>query len=260
MNDVLFAFLLTLFAGLTTGIGGIIGLFARRNNRKFLSVCLSFSAGVMIYISFVEIFNKANDSLGYRYGDDNGFLFTTIAFFVGIASIALIDKLIPHNDEKAANNLEHDNDRKGLNRTGLMTAVAIAIHNFPEGMVTFMAAMYDPALGVAVAIAIALHNIPEGIAVSAPIYYATGNKKKALLLSFGSGLTEPLGALFAYILLSNLFHEGLFGFIFAAVGGIMVFISVHNLLPVAHEYGDNHQVMKGLFAGMVIMALSLIFI
>jgi len=257
MSDVLFAFLLTLFAGLATGIGGASVLFFKRTNMKFLSLALSFSAGAMLFISFVEIFDKAKDSLTYVFGYDNGFLFASAAFFAGAGLIAIIDKLIPHNDEVLDENIS-DGDNRELKRTGVSSAIAIAIHNFPEGLITFMAAMYDPALGVVIAIAIAIHNIPEGIAISAPIYYATGDKKKALMLSIGSGLTEPMGALAAYFLLSQILHDGLIGVTFAAVGGMMVFISLHKLLPAAHKHGEHHRIIKWLFAGMGVMALSLV--
>ncbi|MCL2224493.1 MAG: zinc transporter ZupT [Defluviitaleaceae bacterium] len=262
MHEVLFAFLLTFFAGLSTGLGGIIALVFKRTNTKFLALCLSFSAGVMLYISFVEIFAKANESLGYVHGDERGLLFTSIAFFAGIGFIALIDKIIPRRVEEQntmpTQSALTPKDQKALKRMGLMSALAIAIHNFPEGLVTFMAALQDPALGIPIAIAIAIHNVPEGIAISAPIYYATGSKKKALLFSFGSGLTEPLGAIVAYLLLARVLNESMFGVAFAAVGGIMVFIAVHQLLPVAQKYGEHRQVMKGLFAGMGVMALSLV--
>ena len=257
-SDIWFAFSLTLLAGLATGVGGAIALMFKTTNLKFLSFALSFSAGVMIFISFVEIFGKATESLTYEYGDETGFLFTSLAFFAGVIIIAAIDKLIPHHDDHEHG--ESEKKHKELERTGLMSAVVIAVHNFPEGLVTFMAALYDPALGVAIAIAIAIHNIPEGIAISAPIYYATGSKKKALLYSVLSGITEPLGALAAYFLLSQVVGEGLFGITFAVVGGMMVFISFHQLLPAANKYGDHHLIMKGLFSGMVIMALSLIFV
>ena len=256
MNDVLFAFLLTLAAGLATAVGGAIVLFFKITNLKFLSVALSFSAGAMIFISFVEIFDKAKESLSYEFGDDNGFLFAAIAFFVGAGLVALIDKFIHHHDE-ALDDIAAK-DQQDLNRTGISSAIAIAIHNFPEGLITFMAAMYDPSLGIVIAIAIAIHNIPEGIAISAPIYYATGSKKRAFLLSLGSGLTEPLGALLGYFLLAQILHEGLLGITFAAVGGMMIFISLHKLLPTAHKYGEHHSIMKWLFAGMIVMALSLV--
>ena len=249
MNDTLFAFLLTLLAGLATGIGGAIALFAKRENRKFLSVCLSLSAGVMLYVSFVEIFAKADESLGYGLGESRGYLITTVAFFAGIALIALIDKCIPHHDH---------GEEKSLQRMGMTSALAIAIHNFPEGLVTFMAALQDPAMGVAIAVAIAIHNIPEGIAIAAPIYYATGSKKKALLYSIGSGLTEPMGALAAYFLLAQVLSDSVFGIAFAAVGGMMVYISIHQLLPVAESYGNRRLVTCGVFAGMAVMALSLV--
>lgn len=266
MSDVFFAFLLTLLAGISTGIGGIFALLLRRTNTKLLSISLSFSAGVMIYISFVEIFAKANENLSGFYGQDRGFLYTTLAFFAGVGLIALIDGIIPRRDDEIVHNNSQSIEAKpigkpdvsALKRMGLMSALAIAIHNFPEGLVTFMAALQDPALGIAIAVAIAIHNIPEGIAVAAPIYYATGSKKRALLFSLGSGLTEPLGAIAAYFLLAPILNNGVFGIIFAAVGGIMVFIAIHQLLPVAEKYGEHHQVMKGIFAGMAVMAISLV--
>jgi len=267
MSDAMFAFLVTLVAGLFTGIGGLIALFAKKDNTNFLAICLSFSAGVMIYISFVEIFDKARESLVYVHGDEKGIFITSLAFFGGIAIIAVIDRLIPHEDETLQSLTPKSDissltikDTTALRRMGLMSALAIAIHNFPEGLVTFVATMEDPSLGIAIAFAIAIHNIPEGIAMAVPIYYATGSRKKALLISVLSGLTEPLGGLFAYFFLLNFFSDNMFGIIFAAVGGIMVYISFNQLLPTAQKYGNHRTVMKGLFAGMLVMAVSLIFI
>jgi len=260
MNDVMFAFFLTLIAGLATGVGGIISFFAKTTNTKFLSICLSLSAGVMLYISFAEILLEAFESLEYVY--ETGYLITTVAFFAGIVLIALIDKFIPHDDNEILQESMPKShvDKKGLKRTGVMSATAIAMHNFPEGIVTFMAAMYDPALGIAIAVAIIIHNIPEGIAMAAPIYYSTGSKAKALLVSLSAGLTQLLGAFAAWVLFQNVFYdiEGIFGIVFAAVGGIMVFVAIHQLLPAAQKYGKHHMVMKWLFAGMAIMAISLI--
>jgi len=267
MNDVLFAFLLTLIAGLATGIGGLVVLFSKVTNKKFLSACLSFSAGVMIYISFAEIFLEAFESLEYAFGDGMGYSILTGSFFAGIALMAMIDRFIPH-DEEIEELLESIpqqeqaicKEKRELKRTGISSTTAIAIHNFPEGLITFIAALYDPAMGIAIAIAIVIHNIPEGIAVAAPIYHATGSKKKAFLVSVGAGLTEPLGALVAWLLLRNVFEgmDGAFGIIFALVGGIMVFVAIHQLLPTAQKYGKHHLVMKWLFAGMAVMALSLV--
>ncbi|MCL2579637.1 MAG: zinc transporter ZupT [Oscillospiraceae bacterium] len=257
MSNAVFAFLLTLMAGLATGLGGLVALLSNAANKKFLAICLSFSAGVMVYISFAEILLEAIEALEDVFAA--GYLIATAAFFGGIILIALIDKFIPHDDEEVVLGTK-SGDEKELKRTGIMSAVAISIHNFPEGLVTFMAAMYDPALGVVVAIAIALHNIPEGIAISAPIYYATGSKRKALLASIGSGLTEPLGGLAGWLLVQNLFGdvEGIFGITFALVGGVMVFVAIHQLLPAAQKYGEHHLVMKWFFAGMAVMAVSLV--
>jgi len=267
MNDVLFAFLLTFIAGLATGVGGLVVLFFKSTNRRFLSICLSFSAGVMLYISFAEIFLEAFESLEYAYGDGMGYLILTVAFFAGIALMAVIDKFVPH-DESHTETLdtlpEHEQislkEKSELKHTGISSTIAIAIHNFPEGLITFMAALYDPAMGIAIAIAIIIHNIPEGIAMSAPIYHATGSKMKAFLVSIAAGLTEPLGALIAWLVFRNVFDdfEGAFGIVFAVVAGIMVFVAIHQLLPTAQKYGKHHLVMKWLFAGMAVMAISLV--
>ncbi len=265
-HNVLIAFGLTVFAGLATGIGSILAFFTKTTNTKFLSLALGFSAGVMIYVSMVEIFFKAKESLISELGEKTGSWITVISFFGGIFIIALIDKLIPsyenpheirmieEMDEEAK--IEHKN--KKLKKMGLFTALAIAIHNFPEGLATFTAALTDPGLGVAIAVAIAIHNIPEGIAVSVPIYYATGNKRKAFWHSFASGLAEPIGAIVGYLILMPFLSPTVFGILFACVAGIMVFISIDELLPAAREYGEHHLSIYGLILGMIVMAVSLL--
>ena len=254
---VFFAFTLTLIAGLATGIGGAIALVSKKENKFFLSVCLSFAAGVMIYISFVEIFFKAYESLEYA-GEDLGYPILTVSFFAGIALMSIISKLIPHG-KNPSEFLE--NDKRSLKRTGLTTATAIAVHNFPEGLITFVAALYDPAMGIAVAAAIIIHNIPEGIAVASPIYHATGSKIKAFLVSLGAGITEPIGALIAWLLLRNFvqeINEIVLGVIFAIVGGIMVYVAFSQLLPAARKYGQHKTVITWLFLGMAVMAAGLV--
>ena len=259
----MFALLLTLFAGLSTGIGSALAFFTKKTNTRFLSIALGFSAGVMLYVSFVDIFPKANEKLIVHYGNSLGHWITVISFFGGIALIALIDIFIPnvenpHEIRKVEQMTGTKEKDQKLMRMGLFTALAIAIHNFPEGMATFMAAMEEPRLGIAIAIAIAIHNIPEGIAVSVPVYMATNSKKKAFWLSFASGLAEPLGALVGFLILMPFLSPALLGVVFAAVAGIMVFISLDELLPAAREFGQHHYSIYGLIAGMAVMALSLL--
>lgn len=263
MMEIMYAFLLTLIAGLSTGIGSIIAFFAKRTNKKFLSVSLGFSAGVMIYVSLVEIFQKAQNSLAGELGDKPGACATVAAFFGGMLLIALIDKIIPEeeNPHEAKEVLADSGDNmqaKHLMRTGIFTALAIAIHNFPEGLATFVSALQDPSIAIPIVVAIAIHNIPEGIAVSVPIYQATGSKKRAFVYSFLSGLAEPVGALIGWLLLMPIMNDVVFGVIFAGVAGIMVFISVDELLPAAREYGEHHLSVYGLVAGMAVMAVSLL--
>ena len=262
-NEIMFAFGLTLFAGLSTGIGSLLAFFAKRTNTHFLSISLGFSAGVMIYVSFIEIFPKARIELSEAYGDTKGFWLTTAAFFIGVLLIAIIDKLIPSMENPHEIKMIEDLDKEKtgqtkLMRMGLFTALAIGIHNFPEGLATFIAALNDTGLGIAIAVAIAIHNIPEGIAVSVPIYYATGSKKKAFWYSFSSGLAEPVGAMIGFLILMPFLSPLLFGMIFAGVAGIMVFISIDELLPAAQEFGEHHLSIYGLIAGMMVMAMSLL--
>lgn len=263
-NNVLFALGLTLFAGLSTGIGSLIGFMSKQFNPRFLTIALGFSAGVMIYVSMVEIFVKARDSLTVGFGDKMGYVLTVVSFFAGIAVIALIDKLIPSYENPHEMNVEQkikdstDEQKSKLMRMGMFSALAIGIHNFPEGLATFMSGLTNPTLGVSIAVAIAIHNIPEGLAVSAPIFYATKSRKKAFVLSFLSGLAEPIGALIGYFVLRSIFNEATFGVIFASVAGIMVYISLDELLPTAEEYGEHHLAIGGLIVGMFIMAVSLL--
>lgn len=262
-STIFFPLLLTLLAGLATGIGSALAFFTKRTNTKFLSFSLGISAGVMIYVSMVELFADAQKTLIEAFDTKQGMIITVICFFAGMLLIALIDRLVPSYENpheiRSVESLESKpaKDQK-LMRMGLMTALAIGIHNFPEGIATFMAAIENPTLGIAIAVAIAIHNIPEGIAVSIPIYYATGNRKKAFFLSFLSGLSEPIGALLAYFILMPFLSTVLMGCVFAFVAGIMIFISLDELLPAAREYSEPHTAIYGMITGMAIMAVSLI--
>ena len=258
MNELLFAFGLTLFAGLATGVGAFLALVTRRTDAKFLAVSLGFSAGVMIYVSLVEIFVKAQVALVAELGERAGAWATAGGFFGGIALIAVIDRLVPSRVNPHEYPHDDDGRQRRLMRMGTMTAVAIAIHNFPEGFATFVAAMQEPSVAIPVVVAIALHNIPEGISVAVPIHSATGDRRKAFRYSFLSGLAEPLGGVLGYLVLLPFMSETVFGVVFAGVAGIMVFISLDKLLPTAQEYGEHHLSVYGLVAGMAVMAVSLL--
>lgn len=263
-KNILFAFGLTLIAGLSTGIGSAIAFFAKKTNTKFLAISLGFSAGVMIYVSMIEIFAKAQDSLTAELGLKAGSWAAVASFFVGMLLIAIIDKIIPSEENPHhLHGVEELNESKiqvedNLMRTGIITALAVGIHNFPEGLATFISALQEPSIAIPITVAIAIHNIPEGISISAPIYYATGDRKKAFKYSFLSGLAEPIGALIGYLVLMPFLNDVVFGVVFGVVAGIMVYISLDELLPSAQKYGEHHLSIAGLIAGMAVMAVSLL--
>lgn len=272
-SKVASAFLLTLLAGFSTGIGSLIAFYYKKDKTVFLSISLGFSAGIMMYISFVEILHESREVLVDVWGSTGGQVAVLLAFFGGILITALIDKLVPgeenpHHARKREeiSGLYYEKCEKksvketGLLRLGIFTALVITIHNFPEGMAAFVAALSDTSLGITVALAVAIHNIPEGVAVSVPIYCATGDKKKALIYSFLSGFAEPVGALIGYVFLRPYLNSTVLGLIMGAVAGIMVFISVDELLPAAREYGEGHRPVLGFVLGMLVMAVSLIII
>ncbi len=267
MHSIFVAFGLTLIAGLSTGLGSLMARFTKRTNTKLISGVLGFSAGVMIYVSLVDIYPQANQMLIASMGKLTGGWITAASFFGGILLIAVIDKLIPsfenpHEtrrvEEMGEYAAEKPECKKSLMKMGIFTAVAIAVHNFPEGIATFIAALKDPQLGIAITIAIAIHNIPEGIAVSVPIFCATGSRRKAFVYSLLSGLSEPVGALLAFLFLMPIMGDKVLGIMFALVAGIMVFISLDELLPTAREYGEPHLATYGLVAGMAVMAVSML--
>ena len=290
MAPFLIAFALTLMAGLSTGLGAAIAFFAPRANTRFLSVCTGLSAGVMLYVSFMEILPEAfAQIMDAGFAERPATALGTLGFFAGIAFIFLIDRLVPDAENPHETHPTQDyaqirapepdatpaqrrayrkatrQTRRHLLRMGAFTALAITIHNFPEGLSTFLSALVDPHLGVIIAIAIALHNIPEGISVSVPIYYATGDRRRAFVWSCLAGLAEPIGALalWAVLALANgaLFFDPpplLLGCVSGAVAGIMVFISLDELLPASRAYGKGHDSLYGLVAGMAVMALSLL--
>ncbi len=263
------ALAMTVVAGISTGLGGLIAVYGAKG-KKFLPFSLGISTGVMIYVSFVELFRMAFDTLEFGYGAEKGMLLTVLGFFIGIALIFCIDQLLPEDinphemgaskkRETASNGIQGDSsEAQRLRRVGVMAALAIVIHNFPEGIATFASGLQDIRMGMAICVAVAIHNIPEGMAVAVPIYYADGNKGQALKYAFLSGLAEPIGALLGALLLWRFMQGALFGMILSGVAGIMVFISLDELLPAAEAYGEHHMAIIGVVAGMAIMAATLL--
>ena len=284
-NDILFAFLLAIFAGASTCAGAAIAFFSKQDNTKMLSAGLGFSAGVMVYLSFVELLPASIKEFSKL--SQNGEIIALFIFFASMLACIFIDKVVPDdvnpheieapeaycelrscylNDRElciAKQALAQDNapaSNKTLRRTGILTAFAIALHNFPEGFATFASGLESIKLGVVVALAVAIHNIPEGIAVSLPIYHATGQKRKAFIFAALSGLAEPLGALVGALLILPLFGASAVAVSFALVAGVMIFISFDQLFPVAKAYASGHECLYGLIAGMAVMAFSLKFL
>jgi len=247
-NNVTLALILTTLAGLSTTVGSLLGLAVRKPGPRFMSATLGFSAGVMVMVSFVELLQGSAESIGFGCAH--------IGFVLGIAVIFAIDYFVPH---EAAGHQDVPQDQKDskLMRMGMLVALGIGIHNFPEGMATFAGTLKDTNLGIAIAVAIAIHNIPEGLAVSAPVYAATGSRGKAFLWSFLSGVAEPVGAGLAALVLLPFLTPALLGWLLAFVAGVMVFIAFDELVPTSFSYNQGHIAILGVILGMAIMSLSL---
>lgn len=243
-----FALLLSFLAGISTLIGSLIGLQVRNCTPKLMTLTMGFSGGVMILVSFGELLPSSVDVLGYGPA--------LMAFFAGMLGMFLIDILIPHAYGGECSPESGQFDQR-LMKAGVFTAVGIAIHNFPEGIASFAGALHDPSLGIAIAVAVAVHNIPEGLAVSIPVYAATNSRKKAFLYSAIPGLAEPAGAALCALILMPVLNDNILAISLAAVAGIMVFISLDELVPISRAYGEEHLSIVGIIAGMMVMAFSL---
>ncbi|HON37348.1 MAG: zinc transporter ZupT [Desulfomonilia bacterium] len=251
------ALLVTTAAGLSTAIGSVMGLYSRRPSASFIGFSLGFSAGIMVLVAFGELLPTAVavPALGFvgAYG----------AFFAGMMTYFLIDLVIPHeyigqhDHAVVVSGNAGTHSLEGLEKTGLLVMLGITIHNFPEGMATFVGAMEDLRVGVALGIAIAIHNIPEGLAISAPVYFASGSRKKAFLWSLSSGISEIAGALLAAAFLMPFLSETVMGITLACVAGIMVAISLDELIPVAKTLDSEHGPILGVITGMMVMAIGL---
>lgn len=258
-HDLLVAFGLTLLAGLSTGIGSLIAFLTKHTNNRFLSCALGLSAGVMIYVSFMELMPESVVLLSDLYTKREATAYMLAAFFLGIGIIALIDRLVPEDENPHEMHTDSEVDRRtGLKRTGIMMAFAIGIHNFPEGLATFASALKNMEVAIPIVFAIAIHNIPEGMAVSVPIYHATGSRKKAFVYSFLSGMAEPIGALIGFLFLAPFWTPSLNALLLAFISGIMVYISFDELLPGTEKYGHHHWGILGVVLGMAVMAFSLL--
>ena len=256
--QIIGAFTLTLVAGLCTGIGGLVVFFPNIKNDRFLSVSMSFAAGVMLYVSFVEMLPEAQFSLKDIFGNACGGFLSLTLFFIGMMLVYLLDKLLPALFQEGNKSHLSLNKTKSLYNTGLLVAIALAVHNFPEGIATFLSSINDFSMGIVITIAIALHNIPEGVSVAMPIYFSTGNKWKAFRYSLFSGLAEPLGAIIVFLIVGNNVSDELLSCCFAVISGVMVYISLVCLLPSSWEFGNKKDTLLGLILGMFIMAISLI--
>ena len=253
----LIPFLITLFAGLSTALGGLVVFFGNTEKLNWLSFTMSFAAGVMLYVSFVEILPESY--LEFKHtNDQNTALLYVLGFFVfGTLFAIFTDKLLPEQKINSQVNKSITSKNNKIYRSGILIALTMALHNFPEGIVTFIGSVNDISFGLVIGLAIALHNIPEGMAISVPIYHATGSKKKAFLYSALSGFTEPLGALFCYFVINSYLDDFLTAAVMSIVSGIMIFISIFVLMPLSFEYNDKYEHILGLVIGMFVIGISI---
>ena len=259
-DNLWLAFSLTFAAGLATAVGSLLVLFSKRPNPRLLAFGLAFAGGAMVYVSLSEILNKSISSFAQAYGDRLGYTYGTLWFLGGVLLVVVIDHLVPnpHDSLDKQDPAFHDHSHTQIRRVGLLSAIAITAHNFPEGLATFFATLESPSVGLPLAFAIAIHNIPEGIAIAVPVYLATGRKSYAFGASLLSGLAEPVGAAIGYFLLADALSPATFGAVFGLIAGIMVFLALDELLPAAKRYAQGHETVYGLVIGMASIAVSLV--
>lgn len=258
--NLLIAFAVTTAAGLATGFGSLLVFASKAPNARLLAFGLAFAGGAMVFVSLSEILNKSVFAFTATYGVRLGFTYGTFAFLAGVMLIVLIDRLVPNPHERleADDPFFREHNTAYIKRVGLLTAVAITAHNFPEGLATFFATLENPGVGLPLAFAIAIHNIPEGIAIAVPVYYATSNKTYAFVACLLSGLAEPVGAIIGYVLLRPYLSDAVFGSVFGIIAGVMVFLALDELLPAAKRYAKGHETVYGLVSGMGVLAVSLV--
>lgn len=246
MNQTIYAFILTLIAGLSTLIGSFL-IFIKRNN-NIIIFSLAFASGVMIFVSLFDLIPESFILLSNKYNLFLSILLIAIFFCIGVIISMTINKYIPTNNNK-------------LYRVGVISMLAIILHNIPEGIVTFIAINTNIKLGITLFVAIALHNIPEGISISIPIYYGTNNKKKALFYTFISGISEFIGAIITYLFLQKYINDNTtLSLLFSVIGGLMIHISLYELIPTSLKYKNNKLTALAFIMGFIIMYITKILI
>ncbi len=258
----LIAMMACIGAAAATVLGGLSVFSSKQPNPRILAFGLAFAGGAMVYVSLVEIFAKSQTAFIETFGTHNGYAFATLSFFVGIGLIMLIDHLIPNPhgelDKGSVASINSESERKYIANVGLLAALAITAHNFPEGMATFFATLDNPSIGTPLAIAIAVHNIPEGVSIAIPVFFATGSRAKAMLACTISAMAEPVGALLGYAILAPFLSQTVYGIIFGVIAGIMVFLAIDELLPAARRYAKGHETVYGIVTGMALLGMSLV--
>lgn len=265
MSEAVFsAILLTTIAGMSICLGALVAFFVKQTDKKTIAFALGFSAGLIIYVSLVEILFEAREQIGSFVGEHDASGITTLCFFGGILLTGLIDSLIhskaESHDFRSVDEISTQSEKKRIARAGAMTAVAIAVHNFPEGIAIFISSLSEPAIGLTLAVAVALHNIPAGIAIAVPTYYGTGSRSKSMGYAFLAGIIQPIGAIAAYIILLPFITPFVLSCTFAVVAGTMIYISFVELIPSSYRVGEQSWSTAGIFAGMVVMALAMVFL
>lgn len=248
MNNSGYSFFITSFAGFSTLIGIVLIFFKFSNKDKVVLSSLAFASGVMLTVSITDLVPSSIDGFLKEYYFIPSILLVIIFIVIGICFSILINKYIPE-----IGNIEENN--KGLFRVGLISMIAIVFHNIPEGIATFMTSTQNIELGISLALAIALHNIPEGISISIPIYYSTKSKFKAFIYTFISGLSEPLGAVIAYLFLAPYMNNLIMSLILAIIAGIMTYISLYELIPASLKYNNVKSTIQYFLIGSIFMII-----
>lgn len=251
----LFALLLTLVLGLFILLGTII-VFITKNNEKFVSFSLALAFGVMISLSIFELFPEAYEHLEILENWKIPVLLGCI--MVGIIILKLLDHFIPHHADDEGHHHSKKEHMEHLYHIGIVSSIALVLHNLIEGMAIYGTASTSIHLGLLVGLGVGLHNIPMGMVIASTFYKSSENKKKTVVISFLISISTFVGGLIMFFLNGIMKEELILGILLSITLGMIIYIALFELLEQMIHSKNKKETIIGIILGTSILFLSLL--